>query len=241
MSSRKGCALAMSRLRLVLIVAVVLCAVAIAPQGAFARTTSQRLATLEKTVSSLSKTVKSQKSKIASLSSRLSTVEHSSVMHLSPYVSLETTTINGLAGPHVIFTGVNLHVRSGAGQTDDANGLGNLIVGYDEMLASTETSRTGSHNLVVGHGNKFTSFGGFVGGWGNYISSPFASVLDGSFNTASGGNSSVTGGENNKATESCSSVGGGQGNTASGLFSAVSGGQGQTAATDYGWWGGGHQ
>ena len=41
------------------------------------------------------------------------------------YMSVADSTINGLAGPHVIFDGVNLHVQNGLGMTETINGLGN--------------------------------------------------------------------------------------------------------------------
>ena len=73
-------------------------------------------------------------------------------------VSLET--VDGQ--PTLRFTGVNVQVVDGSGNTAGAiNGLGNLIVGYNENSSAT---RTGSHNLVVGMNNSYTSYGGFVGG-----------------------------------------------------------------------------
>ena len=88
---------------------------------------------------------------------------------LIPYVTVDTGKINGLDGPHIIFgkegTGVNVHVRDGSGGTDGAvNGLGNLIVGYNEDSGDT---RSGSHNLVVGQGRGSSSrtdpgFGGRI-------------------------------------------------------------------------------
>jgi hypothetical protein len=55
------------------------------------------------------------------------------------FVTVENGPINSLAGPHLIFTGANVHIRSGSGETDDGDerdlpptGLGNLIVGYNE-------------------------------------------------------------------------------------------------------------
>ena len=39
------------------------------------------------------------------------------------------------------------------------NGLGNLIVGYNELGNPAGDDRTGSHNVVIGHGNSFSSFG----------------------------------------------------------------------------------
>ena len=47
----------------------------------------------------------------------------------SHVVVAQSTTLDGLAPPHVIFDGVNLHVRNGSGQTDTNNGLGNLVIG----------------------------------------------------------------------------------------------------------------
>src|SRR5205807_1257654 len=53
-------------------------------------------------------------------------------------------------GNDVYFTGCNVNIRSGSGSTDGpTNGLGNLIVGYNEFPSSVVT-RSGSHNIVVG-------------------------------------------------------------------------------------------
>jgi hypothetical protein len=60
--------------------------------------------------------------------------------------------MNGLKGPHVIFTGVNVHILSGAGMTNDGKaprGLGNLIIGYNELVPGYDNLRTGYHNLVI--------------------------------------------------------------------------------------------
>lgn len=151
------------------------------------------------------------------------------------YMSVVTGEINGLAGPHVIFTGVNVHIRSGSGQTDDGGifegptGLGNLVIGYNEQR-DTPVSRIGSHNLVVGPGHEYTRYGGLVAGASNTISAEYASVSGGSGNTASGPSSSVSGGYNNTASFWNASVSGGQFNTASGYYSSVSGGNTNTAS-----------
>src|SRR5205807_10532964 len=76
-------------------------------------------------------------------------------------------------------TGANLQIVDGTGTTDGApNGLGNLIIGYNEDAASPLT-RTGSHNLVVGVGNSYSSYGGIVAGASNTVSGPYASVTGG--------------------------------------------------------------
>jgi hypothetical protein len=153
-------------------------------------------------------------------------------------------------GNEVVITGANLHIVNGLGSTDCLddqdneipdcpNGLGNLIVGYNELRGGDEDVRTGSHNVVVGRFNNFSRVGGLVVGDANTISGPFAvvsggelntasgfaaAVSGGTFNTASGEFSSVSGGIFNTASEASSSVSGGSGNTASGPFASVSGG-----------------
>ncbi|MBZ0253910.1 MAG: hypothetical protein K8I02_11280, partial [Candidatus Methylomirabilis sp.] len=72
------------------------------------------------------------------------------------YVQVVQGAMDDLAGPHRVFEGVNVHVRSGGGATDDGGsltGLGNLVVGYNEADAVTPQGRGGSHNLVVGEGH----------------------------------------------------------------------------------------
>lgn len=109
------------------------------------------------------------------------------------HVTFDSEDSMGLKPVDLVFTGVNVHIRSGVGFTDDpGTGLGNLIVGYNENLF--ESPRTGSHNLVVGPGHGYSSWGGFVAGIGNTIRGPFASIGGGSGNTAGGYASSISGG-----------------------------------------------
>ena len=167
---------------------------------------------------------------------------------LHPYVSLDVNPINGVNGPHIIFSGANVHVRSGSGRTDDNNtptGLGNLIVGYDEQQTEA-VSRTGSHNLIVGGQHSFTRYGGlaagaantldgvsaFAAGVRNVASGDFSSVTGGAGNFAGGGSSSISGGQENMTTAVGSSVSGGRQNTASGLNASVIGGASNTAAAE---------
>ena len=95
-------------------------------------------------------------------------------------------------GNEVTITGANLHIVNGLGSTDCIgdqgneipdcpNGLGNLIVGYNEPRPPElgEDFRTGSHNVVVGDGHNFSRFGGVVVGFRNTISGDFSSVSGG--------------------------------------------------------------
>jgi len=164
---------------------------------------------------------------------------------LQPYISLDVNPINGVSGPHIIFSGANVHVRSGSGSTDDNNtptGLGNLFVGYDEQQTDA-VSRTGSHNLIIGGQHSFTRHGGLAAGAANTLDgvSAFAagvrniagglgaSVAGGTNNAASGDFSSVTGGAHNNANAGSSSISGGQDNQTTAVASSVSGGRGNLA------------
>jgi hypothetical protein len=94
----------------------------------------------------------------------------------------------------VVITGANLRIVNGLGDTETANGLGNLIVGYNELRGGNvpllSDRRTGSHNVVVGSQNNFSTASGFL-----------SSVSGGRQNTASGQVSSVSGGFNRTAPD----------------------------------------
>ncbi len=147
--------------------------------------------------------------------------------------TLETKLASVTAtGTDVYFTNVNVHVRSGSGNTNGTvNGRGNLIVGYNEPR-TTSSDKSGSHNLVIGEEHNYISYGGLVAGYHNKLEEPRASISGGSYNTASGGSSSVSGGSLNTASGMGSSVSGGWSNRASGDNSIVSGGFDNEASGD---------
>jgi hypothetical protein len=154
-------------------------------------------------------------------------------------------------GNGVFITGANLHLVNGLGSTgcrneddeeipDCPNGLGNVIVGYNESRApgggpDSQDIRTGSHNVVVGQWHNFSRFGGVVFGFWNTISGDYASVTGRDINTASGPFAVVSGGTDNTASGDRAAVSGGVQNTASGLFSSVSGGSNRTAGGGSDW------
>jgi len=126
------------------------------------------------------------------------------------------------------FEGVNVQIVSGSGTTGgETFGTGNLIIGYNELRDDGGNHRDGSHMLVVGEANNYTSesHGGMVVGTWNETSAPFAVVSGGHANTASGENSSVSGGGWSTASGLAASVSGGIQNTASGEVASVSGGE----------------
>jgi hypothetical protein len=163
-----------------------------------------RVTTLEGQVSDLQTTVSAQASQITSLQSAVANLQE---VQIDLQNKLQFVSISGT---NMFITGANLNIRNGVGTTaGEPNGLGNLIVGYNENAFPPSTQpRTGSHNIVVGTVNGYSSFGGLVAGQDNRISAPYATVT------------------------------GGRGNAASGEWSSVSGGDSKTQATDAGWTGG---
>ncbi len=155
---------------------------------------------------------------------------------LAPSTATGALTI----GPNGVYIdGANLYVRNGSGSTSSTvNGLGNVIIGYDEARSSG-SDKTGSHNLVVGRNHNYTSSEGIVAGYNNTISASGAVVTGGLYNTASAMHSSVCGGSNSTASGWASSITGGQYNTASGLYASVSGGEYNEASGDFSFVGGG--
>ena len=155
---------------------------------------------------------------------------------LEDYLRIEMNPINGLPGPHIIIEGANLHVRSGSGATDDLGGvlygLGNVVIGYNEYDPTQLRARTGSHNLIVGNGHGYTSFGGFLAGFANEVNRPNSSVSGGTGNQANGWASSISGGQGNRASAESSSVAGGSDNHAEAKYASVTGGAGNIA---HGW------
>ena len=139
----------------------------------------------------------------------------------------------GKDGDAVVFDGCNVYIRSGSGRTEGAvNGLGNLIIGYNEAL-SENVKRTGSHNLVIGPDHAYSSFGGLVAGRENTLDAPHASITGGRLNTVSGPVASVHGGSANIASQELAVVAGGRSNKAEGLASSVTGGTNNTASGDF--------
>ena len=195
----------------------------------------------------------------------------SNVRALNSVVTLDS--VNGVRT--VRLTGVNLQVVNGLSRTETINGAGNLIIGYDEpnsfttkpicsqarafngALITDEAGclvaggvfstqhKSGSHNLVLGTQNGYSSYGGIVGGRFNYINEIFASVVGGVDNRASGrfsaifsgqghltqeSGAAILGGIGNQALARNSSITGGVGNVASGENASISGGERNTAS-----------
>ncbi len=190
----------------------------------------QQIADLQAQITALKATV-------AALQAQLVTVRNNPVLELGPFVMVDLSPEKGVIGPNIVFHGANIHIISGSGSTSDHNqstGLGNLIIGYDEVGTPLMSGdRSGRHNLVIGPYNMFdtSSNGGLVAGQSNSIGGPGSSVLGGIENTATGG-SSILGGGGNAAFEFYGTVAGGFHNDSSGFCSTVCGGEQNISAED---------
>jgi len=152
----------------------------------------------------------------------LLTPEHLEILGHMSLVLLDDG--QGNAKKTLRITGLNVQIVNGAGSTSTNNGLGNLIVGYQEASVPGGELRTGSHNFVGGTLNSYSSHGGLIVGHDNVIAAPYASVTGGQLNQVTSFGSSVTGGQLNRAEGSFSSVSGGCENTARGFTSKICGG-----------------
>jgi hypothetical protein len=179
---------------------------------------------------------------VEALAREVRSLKANSVLDLNGYLTYDTS--NGY--PVALFRGINVQIVNGTGRTQSATGLGNLIVGYDQASAGSficslgtaeseadcrsaggvwaQSHKSGSHNIVGGDFNSYSSWGGIVLGAENAILGPYASVLGGARNRAGSSLSSIAGGSYNTTTGIYGTVGGGFGNRALGDLSSVSGG-----------------
>jgi hypothetical protein len=198
-----------------------------------------QLSTLQQQIELLAREVKSLKA--------------NTVLDLNGYLTFDVS--NGY--PAALFRGINVQIVNGTGETQTMNGLGNLIVGYNRPsagsficslgAADTETAclagggawaqshKGGSHNIVGGEFNSYSSWGGLVLGVENAISAPYAAVLGGARNRAGGGLASISGGTYNTASGIYSTVSGGFDNRAAGDFSSIAGGAQRSASGSHDW------
>lgn len=183
---------------------------------------------------------------------------------LAPFVSVVDVIqdVDGVptAIPTIRLEGVNLQIVNGTGQTrpvstvgpEGPNGLGNLIIGYDEArtaggeicsdgrfdtMPDCEANgaiwaivhKSGTHSLVVGRNHNYSQHANVVFGAANNATGRSATVTGGEGGLARGQSASISGGQLNTAGGFRTHIGGGLFNETSGESSSVSGGQSNTA------------
>jgi hypothetical protein len=211
---------------------------------------------LQVQLSALQQQVDAMKRQLDSMRADVGGLRANSVWDLNGYLTFEVS--NGY--PTAVFRGVNVQIVNGMGDTQTVNGTGNLIVGYNRpntngfvcSMGVTESAavclanggvwaqshKGGSHNIVGGDFNNYSSWGGLVLGLENALSAPYTAVLGGGRNRAEGSFASIVGGGYNTASGIYSGVSAGFDNHATGAFAAVAGGAQRTAPGQNDWVGG---
>jgi hypothetical protein len=136
-------------------------------------------ATLSSQVTALQCTVSALQTQTGASSTQLTALTASVSVLQTARADLSCMITAVGVGPNkdVIFNGCNVHVRNATGQTQAANGAGNLIIGYNEE-ADPAKARTGSHNLVIGPRHGYSSVAGLVAARDKYVDpSAIAPVL----------------------------------------------------------------
>jgi len=190
------------------------------------------------------------------LSTEVRGLRSNSVLDLNGYLTFDISS----GYPTALFRGVNVQIVNGTGETQTATGTGNLIVGYNRpntngfvcSMGVTESAavclanggvwaqshKSGSHNIVGGDFNNYSSWGGLVLGLENALSAPYTAVLGGARNRAEGSFATVVGGAYNTGSGIYSSISAGFDNHATGAFAAVAGGAQRLAPGQNDWVGG---
>jgi len=136
-----------------------------------------------------------------------------------------------VVGNDVVLSGANFRVESGAGAGMAPNGLGNIVVGYDQDDGFDV--KTGSHNIVVGDFHSYTGQASIVTGENHSSMGDYSALLGGQSNSATADHAAVVGGNENVASGDWATVLGGYQNTASGQGATVTGGTANEADGDF--------
>lgn len=176
----------------------------------------------------------------ATQQNQITTLQNQNAAQQTEITALQTllagvTRLDVFGKDTIRFSGMNVQVVDGTGTTvtNPGNGLGNLVVGYNEKDV-VDDSREGSHNLVVGRFHSYSSYGGLLAGENNAVTGFAASVTGGVRNVASGTSASVTGGDSNTASGLEETVVGGDSLTCAEVTNAVVCGEGTIDVADPG-------
>jgi hypothetical protein len=212
-----------------------------------------RVEDLENRLAAAQTTIASLQTQMAYVSGAVTAISSNHALALDPYLTVDASG----GKPVAVLSGINLQIVNGAGTALlKENGLGNLIIGYNERGGGREHCskgtdapfvpiveagacaaaggtwgaelRTGSHYIVVGPYNDYTALGGVVFGTGNISDGQGANVLGGGGNEAAEWYATITGGSANSARGVFASAVGGFHNIVQGQSAVAVGGGGNT-------------
>jgi hypothetical protein len=86
------------------------------------------------------------KARVTALQTQVNALQQSNALLLATFVTVDPNPQNKVPGPNINFHGANIHIVNDMGATQLINGLGNLIIGYDELVAPASHT---SHRTVV--------------------------------------------------------------------------------------------
>ena len=183
------------------------------------------MAALSLIMSAGAQTPASLQKQITALQAQVTALQQNNALKLAPFVTVNANPENNVPGPNITFHGANVHIVNGLGATQLMNGLGNLIIGYDEFEVPNTLfpagGRTGSHSVILGKsqcwfgsnttGNAGTAYGNlmvgeanwtwmageFVAGFENQVVGRWASILGGSNNETFAERTVILGGVDN--------------------------------------------
>ncbi|MBV1911970.1 MAG: hypothetical protein KUG78_21955 [Kangiellaceae bacterium] len=192
-----------------------------------------QIAVLSSSLNALTASISELETSNTSLQAEVDALTADSVVGLATVLTVGTDNQGNAAA---IFSGVNLHINNGEGAVDNGdpftiNGLGNLVIGYDEQTSIrgascslgihptqeicennneiwSETHKSGSHNIVLGPYHNYSRYAGLITGKANVVA----------------GDYSIVGGISNTANNQFTTVIGGEGNTVQGLAGSAFGG-----------------
>lgn len=214
--------------------------------------------TLEQTVQDLLTRMTALEIENSAMAIQLAGIENNTVLDLDNKLIL-TSMLNpadGAVYDVAQFTGVNVQLVNGMGNSAFVNGTGNLILGYNGASQVNEEAfcsygrydnqidcegfgydwasyqRNGSHNLVIGDNHGYSSSGGIISGSSNIVNAKNAAILGGYYSRASGQNAAIAAGYNNTihASASYAAQVGGQDNVAYGSHATIVGGKSNIAS-----------
>lgn len=207
---------------------------------------------LDDRVAALEATVATLQSQVATLTSQVATLNSSPAVQMGSlgYLRLETGDLNYLKGPHIIFEGVNVHVRDGSGVTegewgwDEAAGMnrnaqtgyGNLVIGYNELNLNsplngqypTPLDRSGTHNFIMGQQHRYRASSNILHGWKCLMNESNSAAIASNASTLNGSYAATLSGMFHELNVNSAIIGGRNGVT-SGYESVIIGGDSNTA------------